>query len=98
MRGSGSLSFRNLPAVVDLSLAETFLNRIRRESREAVLPGGVASRRDKTIVAWHFSAHRRFGAYLVTLVTFVSPLILPQRVKTGGSRERLLASQLYSRL
>ena len=37
----------------------------------------------------------RFGAHLVTLATFVITLIQPKRAKSGGSRERLLASQLY---
>jgi hypothetical protein len=37
----------------------------------------------------------RFGAHLVTLVTFVIALIQPKRAKSSGSRERLLASQLY---
>jgi hypothetical protein len=37
----------------------------------------------------------RFGAHLVTLATFVITRIQPKRAKSGGSRERLLASQLY---
>jgi hypothetical protein len=37
----------------------------------------------------------RFGAHLVTLATFVITLIQPKRAKSSGSRERLLASQLY---
>ncbi len=37
----------------------------------------------------------RFGAHLVTLATFVITLIQPKRARSGGSRERLLASQLY---
>jgi len=37
----------------------------------------------------------RFGAQLVTLATFVITLIQPKRAKSGGARERLLASQLY---
>jgi hypothetical protein len=37
----------------------------------------------------------RFGAYPATLATFVSSLVWPKRAKTGGSRERLAASQLY---
>ena len=30
----------------------------------------------------------RFGAYPVSLVIFVSMLVQPERVRTGGSRER----------
>jgi hypothetical protein len=37
----------------------------------------------------------RFGVHLVTLATFVITLIQPIRAKSGGSRERLLASQFY---
>jgi hypothetical protein len=37
----------------------------------------------------------RFGLYPATLAAFVSSLIGQKRVKTGGSRERLIGSQLY---
>jgi hypothetical protein len=37
----------------------------------------------------------RFGAYPATLATFGSSRVRPKRVKTSGSRERLIGSQLY---
>jgi hypothetical protein len=37
----------------------------------------------------------RFGVYLATLANFVLSLVGLKRVRTGGSRERPIGSQLY---
>jgi hypothetical protein len=37
----------------------------------------------------------RFGVCLATHTSFASSLVAPKRVKTGGSRERPIGSQLY---
>ena len=37
----------------------------------------------------------RFGTSAATLATFAPSLVRPKRMKTGGSRERLIGSQLY---
>jgi hypothetical protein len=67
--------------------------RLRRAAKErGVLVCGRFERLIRRAIAQRLEGSR-FGAYAATLAHFVSTLIRPRRVRTGGSRERPMAMQ-----